>query len=295
MNSRDFAFDPAYYGLPTREDLVAYRIWDSHFHGFNATATPMAQYRANNLYVERMGIERSITLEAGGTLRQPLAPAAHDAEMRLLLEQERNRLSGITPIDPGFPDESCAKMREWIERGPCIGIKYVGGNQRGIVCSHPNNDPIIRYAAELDATIYIHTWLKVGGTPRLPGRDNNPGESTPMDVVALARRFPQVTFICGHTGGDWELGVRVVRPQRNVLLEFAGSDPHSGAVDLAVRELGVDRIVWGGHGPSRSYATEIGKVLDADLSRADRMKIFGGNFRRLAAPIFRRKGWPIEI
>jgi predicted TIM-barrel fold metal-dependent hydrolase len=87
----------------------------------------------------------------------------------------------------------------------------------------------------------------------------------------------------------------VVRPHKNILLEFAGSDPHSGSVDLAVKELGVDRIVWGGHGPSRSYATELGKVLDADLSHADRMKIFGGNFRKLAAPIFRKKRLKLEV
>jgi predicted TIM-barrel fold metal-dependent hydrolase len=242
-----------------------------------------------------MGIERSISLEIGGTLADPMTPAPFDDEVRAILQAEQHHLSGITPIDPGFPDESCAKMEKWIRNGPCIGIKYVGGNKRGIPCSHPNNDPIIRLAAELDATIYVHTWLKIGGTPRLPGRDNNPGESTPMELVVLAKRFPKVRFICGHSGGDWELGIRAVREQKNVLLEFAGSDPHSGSVDLAVKELGVDRIVWGGHGPSRSYATEFGKVLDADLSRADRMKIFGGNFRGLAAPIFRRKGLKIEL
>lgn len=292
----EFLIDAADYGIPTRQELVAYRIWDTHFHGLNTRRQDaIAQFKANNYYVERMGIERSISLEVGGTLSNPLGEAPHDAQVRALLEQEKDRLSGITPIDPGFPDESCAKMEKWIRHGPCIGIKYVGGNQDGITCSHPNNDPIIRLAAELNATIYIHTWLKIGGTPRLPGRDNNPGESTPMDVVALARRFPDVRFICGHSGGDWELGVRAVRPQKNVLLEFAGSDPHSGSVDFAVRELGVERIVWGGHGPSRSYATEFGKVLDADLSRSDRIKIFGGNFRKLAAPIFRQKGLRIEL
>jgi len=295
MNPREILLNAADYGVPTRDELVAYRIWDSHFHGFNGSKTPIAQFRANAFYVERMGIERSISLEIGGTLADPMTPAPFDDEVRAILMAEQHNLSGITPIDPGFPDESCAKMEKWIRNGPCIGIKYVGGNKLGIPCSHPNNDPIIRLAAELDATIYVHTWLKIGGTPRLPGRDNNPGESTPMELVALAKRFPNVRFICGHSGGDWELGIRAVREQKNVLLEFAGSDPHSGSVDFAVKELGVDRIVWGGHGPSRSYATEFGKVLDADLSRADRMKIFGGNFRRLAAPIFRRKGLKIEL
>ncbi len=295
MTPREFHLNPADYGLPTRDELVDLRIWDSHFHGFyGAASDPVAQYRANNFYVERMGIERSISLEIGGTLANPLTPAPFDDALRALLESDQDRLSGVTPIDPGFPDESCAKMEKWIRNGPCIGIKYVGGNKTGVACSHPNNDPIIRLAAELDATIYIHTWLKVGGRPRLPGRDNLPGESTPMDVVALARRFPNVRFICGHSGGDWELGVRVVRSHKNVLLEFAGSDPHSGSVDYAIKELGADRIVWGGHGPSRSYATELGKVLDADLARADRMKVFGGNFRQLAAPIFKRKGLKLE-
>ena len=295
MSPREFHLNPADYGLPTRDELVDLRIWDSHFHGFyGAASDPVAQYRANNFYLERMGIERSISLEIGGTLANPLTPAPFDDALRAILESDQDRLSGVTPIDPGFPDESCAKMEKWIRNGPCIGIKYVGGNKTGVACSHPNNDPIIRLAAELDATIYIHTWLKVGGRPRLPGRDNLPGESTPMDVVALARRFPNVRFICGHSGGDWELGVRVVRSHKNVLLEFAGSDPHSGSVDYAIKELGADRIVWGGHGPSRSYATELGKVLDADLARADRMKVFGGNFRQLAAPIFKRKGLKLE-
>lgn len=295
MEPREFHLSAADYGVPTRDELVAYRIWDTHFHGFYGSNRPLEQFRANNFYVQRMGIERSISLEIGGTLADPITPAAHDGEVRAILEREQSWLSGITPIDPGFPDESCAKMEKWIRHGPCIGIKYVGGNKRGVSCRSPASDPIIRLAAELEATIYIHTWLKVGGTPRAPGQGNLPGENTPMDVVALAQRFPQVRFICGHTGGDWELGVRVVRPQKNVLLEFAGSDPHSGMVDYAARELGVDRLVWGGHGPSRSYATELGKVLDSDLSHADRMKVFGGNFRRLAAPIFRRKGLPIEI
>ena len=128
----------------------------------------------------------------------------------------------------------------------------------------------------------------------MPGGGNLESESTPMDVAKLAQRFPNVAMICGHSGGDWELGVRAVRPFKNVLLEFSGSDPHSGMVEYAIRELGVDRLVWGGHGPSRSYATELGKVLDADISKADRMKILGGNLRKISASIFRKKGMRID-
>lgn len=292
MNARDFALDPAAYGLPNREQLRALRIWDLHYHGFNATQD-LRQHEQMLFYVDRLGIERVFALDIGGGRGDPLGTSPFDDVQRRVLEEQKDILSGVVRIDPSDPDRSCQKMEKWIRHGPCVGIKYVGGNRDGLSCAHPNNDPIIRLARELNAIIYIHTWLKIGGTPRRPGGGNLKGESTPMDVAALAERFPEVSLICGHSGGDWELGARAIRPHRNVLLEFAGSDPHSGEVDHAVRELGTDRIVWGGHGPSRSYATELSKVLDADLTRAQQMQIFGGNARRLAEKIFRAKGYKL--
>ena len=109
----------------------------------------------------------------------------------------------------------------------------------------------------------------------------------------LARRFPDVPLICGHSGGDWELGVRRVRPFRNVYIEFSGSDPHSGQVDFTVAEVGTDRLVGEDTGLRALYSTELAKVFDADLTPAQREKIFGGNLRRLAGPIFRKKGYKL--
>jgi uncharacterized protein len=291
---RRFVLDPAAYGLPTRDELVKLRIWDMHYHGFLRGGIP--QHEENLFYVERMGIERMLSLDIAGSPGDPLGTslsAAQKREIRAYLEQHADRVSGLIPIDPSQPVESCRKIEEWIRRGPCIGIKYYGGNRGGVVCSDPQADPILHLAAELSAVVYIHTWLKIGGQPRHPGGDNDPGESTPMDVARLAQRFPDVSLICGHSGGDWEIAVRAVRPFPNVHIEFSGSDPHSGQVDYTVQELGIDRLIWGGHGPSRSYATEISKVLDADLTQAQRAQIFGGNLRRLATPIFRQKGYAI--
>jgi len=291
---REFALNPAAYGLPTRDDLVKLRIWDIHYHGFMNGG--IRAHEENLFYVERMGIERMLSLDIAGTTADPLGnslSADKKREIREYLEKNSDRVSGLIPIDPTQPIESCRKMEEWIRQGPCIGIKYYGGNPGGVVCSHPDNDAIIRLAAEMNAVIYIHTWMKIGGQPRRAGGDNERGESTPTDVALLAERFPSVPLICGHSGGDWELGVRAVRRHENVYIEFSGSDPHSGQVDYTVRELGAGRLIWGGHGPSRSYSTELSKVLDADLTHEQRLQIFGGNLRRLAGPIFRQKGYKL--
>ena len=51
MNPREFFLNPADYGLPTRDELVAYRIWDTHFHGFNVTARPCSDaHRIRKLF-----------------------------------------------------------------------------------------------------------------------------------------------------------------------------------------------------------------------------------------------------
>jgi predicted TIM-barrel fold metal-dependent hydrolase len=306
--------------VPAREELVAHRIWDTHYHGFmGARGAPasaeaealqfrydrlLAQHHAAMFYADRMGIERVVSLDIGGGDshwgERAAVPAAAqernflDAGQRKTLELERDRLSGIIRIHPSHPEESCAKMEKWIRHGPCIGIKYSGG-AGGVSCSHPNNDPIIRLARELDAVVYVHAWFLVGGEPRTWTGGMKPGESSPLDVAMLAGRFPDVPIICGHSGGDWELGARAVRAHENVLFEFSGSDPHSGQVDHAVNELGVDRIVWGGHGPSRSYSTELSKVFEARLSTSDRMKVLGGNYRRMVQKIFRQKGQPLTL
>lgn len=283
-----YAVDPSRLGLPTRAELAELRIWDLHYHG-------TARHAEAAKYARRMGIERLVSLDIGSWAETPEG-RRREEEHRALLKERRDVLLGITRIDPSRPEASLERMERWVADGPAIGIKYGGGaNPEGITCSHPDNDPLIERARELGAVVYIHTWIKVGGEPRYAGGGNNAGEATPMDVAKLASRFPEVPLVCGHQGGDWELGVRAVRPHENVYLEFSGGLPTSGAVDFAVAELGAERLVWGGHLPSRSYANELAKVYDADLSDEERRRIFGENLRRLAAPIMRQKGYSVEI
>jgi predicted TIM-barrel fold metal-dependent hydrolase len=294
LGPREFALNPALYGLPTRDDLVKLRIWDIHYHGLYPGG--IRQHQENLFYVERMGVERMLSVDIAGSPRDPLGTKVSAEQKKLLrefLEMNADRVSGLVPVDPSQPTESLAKIEEWVRRGPCIGIKFYGENPGGVTVSHPKTDALIRLAKELNAVIYIHAWTKVGGNPRRPDGDNFPGESTPTDVALLAARFPDVPMICGHSGGNWELGVRAIRAFPNVYLEFSGSDPHSGQVDFTVSELGANRLIWGGHGPSRSYSTELSKVFDADLTHDQRLQIFGGNLRRIATPIFKQKGYPL--
>ena len=125
-----------------------------------------------------------------------------------------------------------------------------------------------------------HTWFKTGGK-------QGPGESTPAELAELSARYPQQKFVCAHGGGEWERGIRAVRNSPNILVETSGFDATAGFIEMAVRELGAERIMFGSHLPSRSLGTELGKVIGADISERDKKLILGENFRNLLRPILK--------
>jgi hypothetical protein len=142
-----------------------------------------------------------------------------------------------------------------------------------LLCSEPNLDPICERAAELGAPVLQHTWLKITG--------NLQYESTPWDVAEIAQRHPETNFILGHSGGNWEMGYRIVQDFPNVYPEVAGGDPELGQTEMGVAMVGADRLVYGSDAPGRSFASQIAKIHGADISEDDRAKILGGNMQRM--------------
>jgi predicted TIM-barrel fold metal-dependent hydrolase len=120
---------------------------------------------------------------------------------------------------------------------------------------------------------------------------NLPGESSPYDLVELARRHPGANFICAHTGGDWERGIRIIRNTKNISAGMAGFDPTAGVVEMAVRELGPERVVYGSDVGGRSFASQLAKVMGADIPDSTKELVLGGNLRRLLTPALRARGY----
>jgi predicted TIM-barrel fold metal-dependent hydrolase len=159
----------------------------------------------------------------------------------------------------------------------CINELGFSGIKLWVSChaDEPCVFPIIEKAIELRVPVLQHTWYKRWG------KDNEPGESTCEHFATLAKRYPQAKLIAGHVGGDWERGIKVVKPYSNIFADICGSDNYSGYVEMAVRELGADRVIFGTDMPGRSMASQIGKVIGAAIPDADKEKILGENMERL--------------
>ena len=142
-------------------------------------------------------------------------------------------------------------------------------------CSDRRLDPLMELCAAHGVPVLQHTWMKVG--PEGPGAGNLPGESTPEDLLALARRHPRVKFFGGHTGGDWEWGVAALKQVDNVWLDIAGGDASGQYTEIALSGVGAGRIVFGTDMRGRSIPSQLAKVLSVPLPDTDLERILWRN------------------
>jgi uncharacterized protein len=256
-------------------------IWDLHCH-LSGVDGDTPDLRMANLmrFADRMGIERVVIFMGFPWSNDPSPDdfRAQNDQVLQALSHWHDRAFGFAYVNPKHTDASLAEIDRCIRNGPLIGIKL----WVAMHCSDPSIDPLIARCAELKAAVFQHTWHKVNG--------NLPGESTAEDMAAIAARHPTTPLICGHTGGDWELGIRATRAHANVSIDLGGSDPTAGMVEMAVRELGPERIIYGSDAGGRSFASQLAKVRSAAIPEDAKSLILGGNLKRMLLPILRNKG-----
>ncbi|MFV0443856.1 MAG: amidohydrolase family protein [Planctomycetaceae bacterium] len=256
-------------------------IWDLHCHLSGVGGrTPDERIAQLMEYADRMGVDRLVFFMGWPFVNEPKPEEFRRQNDQVLqaLSHWNDRAFGFVYLNPAYPDESLAELERCVVDGPMVGLKLWVARR----CKDEEIDPIIRRAGELQAVIYQHTWWKTTG--------NLPGESTPADLALLAKRHPTIPIICGHTGGDWERGIRAVRNCPLVTVDTGGGDPTAGFVEMAVRELGAERVMYGSDIGGRSFSSQLAKVTGAEITQRERELILGENLKRMLLPILKRKG-----
>jgi predicted TIM-barrel fold metal-dependent hydrolase len=255
-------------------------IWDLHCHLSGVEGLTVDERIVQLLrFADRMHIDRLVFFMGWPWATDPSPDDLRTQNDQVLqaISHWHDRVFGFAYVSTKHPEASLDEIERCIANGPMLGIKLWVAEK----CSNTQIDPIIERCAQLQAAIYQHTWFKVTG--------NQEGESTPEDLAQLAQRHPDVPLICGHSGGDWERGIRAIRPYSNVSIGTGGFDPTAGMMEMAVRELGPERIIYGSDIGGRSFASQLAKVTGAQISPAAQKMILGENLKRMLMPILRRK------
>jgi len=160
---------------------------------------------------------------------------------------------------------------------------------------HGYDEPALAAALELAAQwfwpVNLHVTEPAGRA--YPGRVETPF----LELLALARRHPEVRFILAHWGGMlpfFELNQAVAKPLRNVFYDTAASPLlyRPAIFPLVARAVGADRIVYGSDYPLRLYprhqaepdfARFLGEIHASGLTQPELAAVLGKNWQRLRA------------
>jgi uncharacterized protein len=252
-------------------------VLDVHVHplpirGLGRDASPRHAADALIAAADRAGVTRMVLMNLGRSWERSPAPGSFrtaNDECLAIRDQAPDRFLSFCYVNPAFPDESLAELDRCVGRSGMVGVKL----WVAVRASDPRVRAIVERAVALDVPVLQHAWDKAGG--------NEPGESSPADVAALARAVPHARIILGHLNGGGLRGIEAIAPYPNVVAETGGSDPERGIVERAVRRLGTRRVLFGSDAAGRAFGTQLGKVAGASLSEAAKRRILWDNLARL--------------
>ncbi|MCE5251559.1 amidohydrolase family protein [bacterium] len=129
---------------------------------------------------------------------------------------------------------------------------------------------IYEYASARKLFILVHVWL-----------DNDPYGSQEQ-FVNMAREYPEVNWIMGHSGGPYGTphGIDLAGNIPNIFFDLTLSMCPARQVEYLVKTVGADRVLFGTDNPFIDPRPQIGRLFLAEISNEDRMKIVGGNARK---------------
>ena len=254
------------------------RMLDAHMHvagagqNFAGCEVESVIDAADRLGIEKLACSIPIT---GGRWATPDEVRACNDAMLGAMRQHPDRILGYAYLNPGYPREALDELNRCVVREGFIGIKLY--NQYKI--NDPIVFPLIERTIELGVPILSHA----GKLVRPEDIAQQPLCSHAADFVDVGRRYPEAMIIEGHIagGGDWQWSLKVLRDApASIYLDTSGSVMDNGMLERCVREVGEDRLLFA---TDMTMEGGVARVRDADITEAQREKIFSGNFERMLA------------
>ena len=186
-----------------------------------------------------------------------------------LMKRYKDRVVGFCYLNPNHTRTCIDELNRCMEAG-MRGVKF----WVAALCNEPIVFPIIERAIELDVPVLQHAWKHTDKSLKR--------ESEPAHIADLAGRYPQVKLIMAHAPAAWQYAIKMVRPYDNVVVDTSGANATQGFMEMALHELGAERIVFGSDVPkARGFASQLAKVDGVKMSKTARRLILAENARKL--------------
>lgn len=258
MIGADYFEQQAFAGAPLSDAIVI----DAHGHIGDDPAIAFVDTSMPALIatMDRMGVD--VACVSSIPAIYGLSARGND-ELLAALAAYPDRLFGYVVVDAGYPERIQPELNRCLAGG-VRGVKI--HSVSGTPYDHPNYTPVYDFAAAHSLPLLAHTW-------------------SDEELDALEPQFarcPNVSFLLGHAGAvAREHYVRLGHQYPNVYLELCFSVCPRGLVEYFVGEGLAAKMMWGSDCIFMSMEQQLGRVVFAKISEADKRMILGETAARV--------------
>ncbi|MBO9609061.1 MAG: amidohydrolase family protein [Paenibacillaceae bacterium] len=246
--------------------LASLPILDMHTHmgPFYGTYLPEASLETMIATMDRENIGWIISAPHSALFD----PIGGNAEIRAAMTQYPGRVYGYYAVNPHYDHDLDRDLAEYDSIDGFVGFKFLPDYHK-----YPLDGDkfrrIYEFANERGLLLLSHTW---GHSPYNP----------PQMVEALARKYPNITFLLGHSApGESDVAIELASRLPNVYLELCDTHRLNGMVKKMVERATSEKVLFGTDYPWYDPYYCLGSILFSGIEDEDMINIIHRNAARL--------------
>lgn len=187
-----------------------------------------------------------------------------------------DRFIGFATVNPNYPDNIVPELKKCF-RGGMTGIGEI------VPAAHEHNYPVTgenylavwEFAEKENCPVLVHS-----------GPTESKDLCGPQLIAQVAKWYPSVNFIIGHSGGYNSLDMlidaaKLINQHHNLYGDICGLGRFFGGVELLTSIAGSKKVIFGSDGPFECFTTDFGAAIFAKISDEEKHNILGLNMLRL--------------
>jgi len=176
-----------------------------------------------------------------------------------------DRFIAFATANPWYGARAIEELRRAVQAG-ARGLK-LHSKLQGFTISDDIVNPLIEVAGEHSLPVFVHSGTMVCAEP--------------LQIAMLARRYPSVNFIMGHSGATdfWNDMIPGITDVKNIYLDTSLNNPSS--IERYCDTMGPERLCFGTDFPQNTYPVELEKMQDAVPDDRQRQIVLGETILRL--------------
>jgi len=202
-----------------------------------------------------------------------------------IIKKNKDFVYGYVVYNPNHIEKSLKIIEEFFNKNNTSPAgKYIVG-----IKMHPEehqcsiNDPryenLWKIASEKNIPILSHAW-----NPNVANKNQKFADALFFEKVA--NDYPKLKIILGHAGAKDYYYHEVIKMinrcvSGNIFVDLAGDIFYSGMIELFVKEIGSERVLFGTDIPWCDPLYQIINVMNSNISDKDRENIFFNNAARI--------------